>query len=129
MRCVLSSEIIIFQRDKVVLYIIYKLFDQQIRPIIEYASNIWCPDAPVEELERVQLKFLKLALSVSTSTPTLAVYGETGRFPLHLRQQDQMLKLWLRIQRMPDDSIMKQVYRELLALSNDGHDNWADRVN
>ena len=40
-----------------------------------------------------------------------------------------MLKLWLRIQRMPDGSIMKQVYRELLALSNDGHDNLADRVN
>ena len=106
-----------------------KLFDQQIRPIIEYASNIWCPDAPVEELERVQLKFLKRALGVSLSTPTLAVYGETGRFPLHLRQQDQMLKLWLRIQRMPDDSIMKQIYRELLALSNDGHDNWANWVN
>ena len=30
---------------------------------------------------------------------------------------------------MPDDSIMKQVYRELLTLSDDGHDNWADRFN
>ena len=40
-----------------------------------------------------------------------------------------MLKLWLRIQLMPDDSIMKQVHRELLALFHDGHDNWADRDN
>ena len=70
-----------------------ELFDQKIRPIIEYVSNIWCPEAPEEELERVQLKFLKRALGVSSITATFAVYGETRRFPLHHRQQKQMLKL------------------------------------
>ena len=62
-----------------------KVFDTQICPILEYASEIWCPGTPIEDLEHVHLRFLKSILGVSQSTPTAAILGETGRFPLHMR--------------------------------------------
>ena len=45
---------------------------------MEYASEIWCQNIPIEQLERVQLKFFKNALRVRQSTPNLAVYGKQG---------------------------------------------------
>lgn len=105
-----------------------KVFDTQIRPILEYASAIWCPDKPTEELERIHLKYLKNILGVKQSTPTAAVLGETGRFPLHMRQQDHMLKLWVRLNKMPNNEILHKIYSESLHLATQGHNTWAGRV-
>ena len=106
------------------------MFDQQIRPILEYASDIWCQPQPIEELERTQLKFLKKSIGVFQSTPTPAVLGETGRFPIHLRQEDSLLKLWARINLLPCTctNILYKIYTDLLQLHNEGHDTWPGRV-
>ena len=63
------------------------------------------------------------------STPTAAVYGETGRFPIHMRFQDRMTKLWARIKKLSPDDLIHKIYDESLRLSQEGHDTWADRVN
>ena len=101
----------------------FKIFNQQIRPIMEYASEIWWQDSPIELLERVQLKFFKNALRVRQSTPDLAVYGETGQFPLHLRQHDLLIKYWLRILSMHNECIIRRIYDELLTLAEQEYDN------
>ena len=74
------------------IYFLFKTFNQQIRPILEYATETWFQITPIDELEHVQLKFLKNALGVRQSTPDLAVYGQTDQFPLHLRQKEQLVK-------------------------------------
>ena len=83
---------------------------------------------PIEALETTQLKYLKKTLGVSQSTPTLAVYGETGRFPLQLRQEDSMILLWARIQRLPHTNFLRKIYKYLLLFHDQGHDTWAGRV-
>jgi len=40
-------------------------------------------------------------------TPTLAVYGETGRFPLHVRQQMRVINYWLKLEKRSDNSLIK----------------------
>ena len=131
LRAIITSDIYVRSAvgNELPMRLYFKIFDQQIRPILEYASEIWCQQDPIEELERVQLKFLKRTLGVSPSSPNAAIYGETGKFPLHLRQQDQVLKLWLRIQNMPSNSAIHRIYRELLDLHQQGHKNWASQVN
>ena len=106
----------------------FKIFNHQVRPILEYASEIWYQEKPIEDLERVQLKYLKNVLSVRQSTPDLAVYGETGQFPLHLRQQDQLVKYWLRIMSMPSDHVLKSIYDELIIFAEKGHNNFARKI-
>ena len=46
-------------RGELPLHLHSKVFDEQIRPIIEYASDIWCQKMPIEALETTQLKYLK----------------------------------------------------------------------
>ena len=69
--------------------LLLKIFNQQIRPILEYAADIRYQNKPIETLERLQTQYIKSALHVCQSTPDLAVFGETGYFPLHMRYQDQ----------------------------------------
>ena len=104
-----------------------KIFDTQIRPIFEYASEIWCQDISIGELEQAQLNYLKTILGVSQSTPTTVVLGETGRFPLHLRYEEKIMKLWSRLNKLPVNNFLSKVYRELTNYSQ-GHNKWAGRV-
>ena len=106
----------------------FKIFNQQVRPIMEYACEIWFQEKPIENLERIQLKYLKDVLRVRQSSSDLAIFGETGQFPLFLRQQDLLIKYWLRILRMSNDNVIKATYNELISLSKQGHDNFAQKV-
>ena len=51
------------------------------------------------------------------------------QFPLHLRQHDQLIKYWLRILSMPNKCMIKRIYDELLTLAEQGHDNFAKKIN
>ena len=92
------------------------IFDTQIRPILEYGSVIWFANKSLEVLEKVQTKFFKRALGVGDSTPHLALYGDTGKFPLLLRQRYAFLKYWVRLTQMPKGSILRDIYEEHMAL-------------
>ena len=106
----------------------FKIFNQQVRSILEYASEIWYQEKPIEDLERFQLKYLKNVLSVRQSTPDLAVYGETGQFPLHLKQQDKLVKYWLRIVSMLSDHVLKSIYDKLIIFAYKGNNNFARKI-
>ena len=57
-----------------------------------------------------------------------AILGETGRFPLHMRQQDRALRLWIRISKLSPTNLLYKIHNELLQLARQGHDTWAGRV-
>ena len=105
-----------------------KSFDTQIRPILEYGVEIWYQPKPIQEIESVQLKFMKSVLGVRQQTPTLALYGETGRFPLYLRQQDLVLKYWRRLQKLDKDTILYKIYSELVDLDLQGYKTWVTKA-
>ena len=110
------------------LHLYLKSFDAQIRPILDYGAEIWYQPKPVQEIESVQLGYLKRLLGVRQQTPTLAIFGETGRFPLHLRQQDQVIKYWKRLQHFDKNSILHKIYIELVDLDIQGFNTWVTRA-
>ena len=93
------------------------IFDTQIRPILEYASPIWFTNKSLAVLENIQIKFLKRSLGVGNATPHLAVYGDTHKYPLLLRQQYSFLKYWARLSQMPEDSVLYSIYAEHQSLN------------
>ena len=105
-----------------------KIFDTQILPILEYGSEIWSNGRKINILEIVQVKYLKHMLGVKPQTSTLAVYGETGRFPLVLRQQLNQVKYWCRIMGMEQSNPVKCVYDEILKLHLCGFNTWCSHV-
>ena len=70
-----------------------KMFDTYILPILDFNNMMWTNNRKNAEVVKIQLRYLKNILGVRRQTPTMAVYAETGRFPLFLRQQNQHHKL------------------------------------
>ena len=105
-----------------------KLFDSQILPILEYGSEIWTTPSSTDVLENVQLHYLKRMLGFKSQTPTLSIYMDTGRFPLHIRQQIRLVKYWLYILKLPSGHLLKCAYTNLLELFQAGQRNWCSVV-
>ena len=96
--------------------IAFNVFDCQILPILEYASDIWYTGDSVIDLEKIHLKFIKSTLGVRKQTPTPAIYGDTGRFPLIIRQHIKAVKYWCRILDLSQNHPVRNAYNMLLEL-------------
>ena len=105
----------------------FKLFDSFVSPVIDYACEIWS-DESILQIERVHVKFLKMLLGVKMSTCNQAVYCETGRFPVVLKQKQRLFKYWSRLTRLHPDKIVKQSYEYLKYLTDLGFHTWVSKV-
>jgi len=105
-----------------------KLFDAQISPILEYASEIWYNRKYLDELEKIHLAFLKNTLRVKPSSSTLAIYAELGRFPLALKVNTRLIKYWQKICKLDNSHLVKQAYLSMYELHTLGQDNWCNKV-
>lgn len=85
-----------------------KLFDCMISPILNYGSEVW-GFHKAQDIERVQLKFLKQILGVRQQSCNAAVYGELARFPLSLFRKIRIIKYWFKVKRYPE-SLMYKVF-------------------
>ena len=83
------------------------MFDKEIRPILDYAPEIWYTGRQNYEIEKVHLGNLKFMLNVKTSTCTPAVYTESGRFPLEIKQKVQVIKYWKRLLDSKENTAIK----------------------
>ena len=105
-----------------------KMFDSYILPILEYNSVLWSQNSPISEIEKVQLGYLKNVLNVRKQTPSLAVYAETGRFTLHIRQKLATVNYWARLQTMPNSEILNKCLKIQEKLHTNGQRNWYTKV-
>ena len=106
-----------------------RLFDSHIQPILDYGSEIWFTNNNIKDLEHVQLWFIKSSLGIKSQSSNLFAYGDTGRFPLLLRQQDFALKYWDRLRKFDQTKPLYKVYSELRELHHNGYSNWYSKVN
>ena len=90
-----------------------KLFDTLVKPILCYCCEIWsvlgCKRA-LDDLERIEVGFLKVLLGVQVHTKTLHVFAEFGRYPLHLTWQSQSARFLERLRLMSTDRVLKQAF-------------------
>ena len=105
-----------------------KMFEAQISPILEYASEIWFSNKEIAEHERLHLAYLKDIIKVKPSSSTLAIYAEFGRFPMTLKYTCKILKYWKRILELDGTHPVKSAYNSLLELNDLGQTNWCTHV-
>ena len=74
----------------------------------------------IQEIEQIQLKFLKRILCVRRQTSFLTVYGDTGQFPIIVLQQISVLKYWCHILSLPFESVVPRSYNTLIQLDRLG---------
>ncbi len=100
------------------------LFDSLISPLIDYGSEIWYRESIINKLETIHLRYLKRVLKVRQQTPTLAVYGDLGRFSLIVRLQCNVLKYLYRLYNFPTHSVHGRIVRMLQKHKDQGKRNW-----
>ena len=59
-------------------------------PVLLYGSEIWVFEN-VSLREKICNKFLKLLLPVGKTTPSYLLYGELGRYPVHISVKLRMI--------------------------------------
>ena len=105
-----------------------KMFDSYVLPILEYNNIFWSGTVEIPKIEKVQISFLKHILNVRRQTPTLALYAETGRFPLKVRQQLAIINYWARLKNLPNDDILNICLRIQENHHSSGQNNWYSKI-
>ena len=80
------------------------------------------------DFETVHLSFLKNMLGVKQQTTSATIYGDTGRYPLFLKQQILALKYWIRLISLPRSCYLRIVYNSLASLDFIGETNWCSHI-
>jgi hypothetical protein len=68
----------------------------------------------LDEINRVQLKFLKHILKMKNSTPNVMVYGETGIMPISIDIQTRVISYWSKLITSSDRKLSTDIYTLLL---------------
>ena len=75
-----------------------RVFEAQ---ILMYGSEVLFIGKEISDFEMVHLSFWKNMLGVKQQTTSVTIYGDTGRYPLFLKQQILVLKYRIRLISLP----------------------------
>ena len=104
------------------------LYKSLLLPHMDYSSEVWFTESACRMLEKFSLRYFKRLLHVRPNAPTLAVYGELGAYPVHVRLKCNVLKYLHRVCHMPSTSPIYWVYQDLYKLYQENKDCWVTRA-
>ena len=91
------------------------LFDTLFLPILLYGSEIWEAYDNMnfkkwenDPVERQHTQFYKYFLGLNRRAPNVVARNETGRLPLKLNILLRIIKFWIHLKSLPENSIAKQ---------------------
>ena len=100
-----------------------ELFYSLVVPIIIYGSEIW-GYSMIKDIEKLQLKFMKMILNVKASTCSAVVYGETGIYPIYICIYKRMISFWCKVLNGDSSKLSYILYDCMVKLYNDDIYEW-----
>ena len=92
-----------------------KLFDTLFLPILLYSSEVWGAYDNIdlkkwdrEPIEKLHTQFYKYYIGLNRRTPNVVSRNEVGRLSLKLNIYTRILKFWIHLENLPENSIAKQ---------------------
>jgi hypothetical protein len=112
--------------------IMLSLFDSYVLSILNYGCEVW-GFLTADNIEKVHRKFCKWLLNVKTSTNTLALYSELGRFPLYIGRYKRIVKFWLKSYSLKHNNcilstILRVQRKHSINICNPNIKNWSSNV-
>ena len=90
------------------------LWNTLVRPIVEYACELWEGDVSkkwVDKLEALQCSFAAAVLGLPSTTPRTGIRSECGLHPLHVRRKRLRLNYWKRLWDAPESTLLGYMFR------------------
>ena len=97
-----------------------ELFNKTVKPILLYGSEIW-GFGNLDDLERIQLKFLKFAFNLKRSTPTYMIYGELGVKPISIDIKTRMISFWSKLLCHEGNQVASSMYQIIYDMQKKQH--------
>ena len=91
-----------------------QVYQALVRPLLEYAAEVWSANTPWPAAELLQLRMAKRILQCPIRTTGVAAMGELGWLSMEARHQQLRVGFWSKILRMPANSPTRLVYDETL---------------
>lgn len=95
-----------------------QVYHSLVRPLLEFAAEVWSANHPWPDAELLQLRVAKRILQCPIRTAGLAVMGELGWSSMEARWQQLRVGFWSKILRMSPDSPTRLVYDESIRFYN-----------
>jgi hypothetical protein len=93
------------------------LFNTMVVPIMMYGADVW-GYTNSKLIEKLQLRFCKILLSVKRSTPNVMVLGELGMYPLDIYIKVKMISFWLKLTQSNKCKLSYIMYKLLYILGD-----------
>ena len=92
-----------------------KLFNTLFLPILLYSSEVWGAYDNIDfkkwdrdPIEKLHTQFYKYYVGLNRRTPNVVSRNEVGRLSLKLNIYTRILKFWIHLENLPENSIAKQ---------------------
>jgi hypothetical protein len=76
--------------------LIIDLIDKTVLPVLTFGCEIWGSEMS-DIVLKLQLRFYKFILKLRLSTPSMMVFGETGKYPISVVIKTRMLCFWFKL--------------------------------
>ena len=104
-----------------------KLYHSTVVPVCDYAAGIW-GIRNYKKCQTLQNRAMRTFMGVGRMTPILFLYGDMKWVPHYIRQEGEVLRLWMRLLEMDDARLTKKVFLWDYNLSIEGKTNWNTSV-
>jgi len=101
-----------------------KLFNSGVKSVLQYGSATWGTRKGAKS-DIVQNRAMRYFLGVHKYTPTVAMLGDMGWFPLYIDQYVSVARYWNRLLHMDDSRLTKSIFEADYAVNNN---NWSSRL-
>ena len=88
--------------------------------IRKYDNDFIYSKTTTSKIDITHRKLLKFIIGVSKTSPSLAIYGDTGDIPISLKRYRLTLNFWHRVTNLPNSSLVKKALLENIDLRT----NW-----
>ena len=107
----------------------FHIYESMIEPILLYGSDLWGVSAVcTADINKIYFWFMRIILSIKATTSNLITMGESGIIPPKTKCHTNAMLYFIRLNTMPEGSVVKQVFMELRRLHNLGYYTWYSRI-
>ena len=105
------------------------LYESLVQPILTYGSEVWGHDTnSTKTVDKAFHRYLRYVLRVKMGTSIAMIEGECGLMPPSIKCHASCLLYFIRLNNLPDGSIVKNAFYESMYLSELGYTSWVSRV-
>ena len=107
----------------------FHIYESMIEPILLYGSDLWgVSKVCTADINKIYFWFVRNVLNIKATTSNHITMGESGIVPPKIKCHINAMLYFIRLNTMPEGSIVKQVFVELQRLHSIGYYNWYSRI-